>query len=99
MRLFFRFFFDGKSFSAFDELITLLFGVFERCESARESALSGKLNHLGMDCASAKSTFNDALNRRNEKVFEAIFRIFHRFCWTAERKALVLSSFLLSIRP
>jgi hypothetical protein len=67
-----------KSFSTFDELITLLFGVFERCDSAREicdgmAALSGKLNYLGMDCAPAKSTFNDALNRRSEKVFEAIY--------------------------
>ena len=68
----------SKSFSTFDKLVTLFFGVFERCDSAREvcdgmSALSGKLNYLGMDCAPAKSTFNDALNRRNEKVFEAIY--------------------------
>ena len=67
-----------KSFSTMDELVTLLFGVFERCDSAREvcdgmSALSGKLNYLGMDCAPAKSTFNDALNRRSEQVFEAIY--------------------------
>ena len=67
-----------KSFSTFDELLTLLFGVFERCDSAREvcdgmAALSGKLNYLGMDCSPAKSTFNDALNRRSEKVFEAIY--------------------------
>ena len=67
-----------KSFSTWDELITLLFGVFERCDSAREvcdgmATMSGKLNFLGMDCAPAKSTFNDALNRRSEKVFEAIY--------------------------
>ena len=67
-----------KSFSTWDELITLLFGIFERCDSAREvcdgmATMSGKLNYLGMDCAPAKSTFNDALNRRSEKVFEAIY--------------------------
>ena len=67
-----------KSFSTWDELTTLLFGVFERCDSAREvcdgmAALSGKLNYLGMDCSPAKSTFNDALNRRSEKVFEEIY--------------------------
>jgi len=67
-----------KSFSTWDELITLLFGVFERCDSAREvcdgmATMSGKLNYLGMDCAPAKSTFNDALNRRSEQVFEAIY--------------------------
>ena len=67
-----------KSFSTWDEFVTLLFGVFERCDSAREvcdgmATMSGKLNYLGMDCAPAKSTFNDALNRRSEKVFEAIY--------------------------
>ena len=67
-----------KSFSTWDELITLLFGVFERCDSAREicdgmATMSGKLNYLGMDCAPAKSTFNDALSRRSERVFEAIY--------------------------
>ena len=67
-----------KSFSTFDELVTLLFGIFERCDSAREvcdgmAALSGKLNYLGMDCSPAKSTFNDALNKRSEEVFEKIY--------------------------
>ena len=63
-----------KSFSTWDQLVTLLFGIFERCDSAREvcdgmAALNGKLNYLGMDCSPAKSTFNDALNRRSEIVF------------------------------
>ena len=67
-----------KSFSTLDELFTLLFGIFERCDSAREvcdgmATMSGKLNYLGMESAPAKSTFNDALNRRSEKVFEAIY--------------------------
>jgi hypothetical protein len=67
-----------KSCVTSDELITLLIGVFERCDSAREvcdgmSALSGKLNYSGMDCAPAQSTFNDTLNKRSEKVFEKIY--------------------------
>ncbi|MDR2980216.1 MAG: DUF4372 domain-containing protein [Bacteroidales bacterium] len=67
-----------KSFSTWDELVSLLFGVYTRCDSAREvcdgmAALGGKLNYLGMDAASAKSTFNDGLNRRNESVFERIY--------------------------
>ena len=37
------------------------------------ATMSGKLNYFGMDCAPAKSTFNDALNRRSEKVFESIY--------------------------
>jgi len=67
-----------KSFSTWDELVTLLFGVFTRCDSAREvcdgmAALGGKLNYLGMDSAPAKSTFNDGLNNRKEEVFEKLY--------------------------
>jgi IS4 transposase len=56
----------------------LLFGIFERCDSAREvcdgmAALGGKLNYLGMDAAPAKSTFCDSLNRRSETVFEKLY--------------------------
>jgi hypothetical protein len=67
-----------KSFTTWDELTSLLFGVYTRCDSAREvcdgmAALGGKLNYLGMDAAPAKSTFNDGLNRRDEAVFEKIY--------------------------
>jgi hypothetical protein len=67
-----------KSFTTWDELTSLLFGVYTRCDSAREvcdgmAALGGKLNYLGMDAAPAKSTFNDGLNRRDEVVFEKIY--------------------------
>lgn len=67
-----------KSFSTWDELISLLFGVFTRCDSAREicdgmAALGGKLNYLNMERSPAKSTFNDGLNKRSEEVFEKIY--------------------------
>jgi len=67
-----------KSFSTWDELTSLLFGVFTRCDSSREvcdgmAALGGKLNYLGMDSSPAKSTFNDGLNNRDESVFEKIY--------------------------
>ena len=67
-----------KSFSTWDELVSLLFGIFTRCDSARElcdgmAALGGKLNYLGMDSSPAKSTFNDGLNHRSEKIFEKIY--------------------------
>jgi hypothetical protein len=58
-----------KSFSSRDEPVSMLFGIFSRCDSMGEvcdgmRALGGKLNYLGMDCAPAKSTFNDALNKQ-----------------------------------
>ncbi|MDR2146742.1 MAG: DUF4372 domain-containing protein [Tannerella sp.] len=67
-----------KSFSTWDELTGLLFGVFTRCDSSREvcdgmASLGGKLNYSGMDSSPAKSTFNDALNNRGESVFEKIY--------------------------
>jgi hypothetical protein len=67
-----------KSFSSWDELVTLLFGILTRCDSAREvcdgmAALGGKLNHLGMDCAPAKSTFGDALRNRSCDIFEQFY--------------------------
>jgi IS4 transposase len=67
-----------RAFSSWDELVTLLFGVFTRCDSAREvcdgmAALGGKLNYLCMDTAPAKSTFNDALNTRKEAFFEQFY--------------------------
>lgn len=61
-----------KSFSTCDELITLLFGIFERCDSAREvcdgmAAMQGKLNCLGMNCAPAKSTFGRRIEQTKRK--------------------------------
>ena len=67
-----------KSFSSWDEFVTLLFGILTRCDSAREicdgmAALGGKLNHLGMDCAPAKSTFGDGLRNRSCAIFEQFY--------------------------
>jgi hypothetical protein len=67
-----------RTFSSWDEFVTLLFGILERCDSAREvcdgmAALGGKLNYLGMDAAPAKSTFNDALINRKSSVFEQFY--------------------------
>jgi hypothetical protein len=97
-----------KSFSTWDELVSLLFGIFTRCDSAREvcdgmAALGGKLNYLGMDSAVAKSTFNDGLNRRSEKVFEQIyFALIDYFSEvlsdSRKKKRFILRSFTLSIQ-
>jgi hypothetical protein len=67
-----------KSFSSWDELITLLFGIFSRCDSMGEvcdgmRALSGKLNYLGMECSPAKSTAGDGLRNRSEDFFKQVY--------------------------
>ena len=63
-----------KTFFSWEQLVTMLFGIFSRCDSMGEvcdgmRALAGKLNYLGMDSSPAKSTAGDALRDRNEELF------------------------------
>jgi len=67
-----------KTLFSLEELITLLFGIFSRCDSMGEvcdgmRALAGKLNHLGMECSPAKSTMGDALRDRDEELFRLFY--------------------------
>ncbi len=67
-----------KAFKAKTQLITMLFGIFSRCDSMTETceglrAMSGKLNHLGLDKAPAKSTACDGLRNRDCKFFEDVY--------------------------
>ncbi len=57
-----------KAFKSRTHLITMLFGILSRCDSMTEiceglRALGGKLNHLGLEKAPAKSTASDGLCR------------------------------------
>lgn len=67
-----------KAFKAKTQLITMLFGIISRCDSMTEiceglRALGGKLNHLGLDKAPAKSTACDGLRNRESKFFENVY--------------------------
>jgi len=67
-----------KAFFSWDQLVTMLFGIFSRCDSMGEvcdgmRALAGKLNYLDMDCAPAKSTAGDALRDRDEELFRLFY--------------------------
>jgi len=67
-----------KTFFSWEQLVTMLFGIFSRCDSMGEvcdgmRALGGKLNYLGMDCAPAKSTAGDALRDRDEELFRLFY--------------------------
>jgi hypothetical protein len=67
-----------KTFTTRTQLITMLFGIFSRCDSMTEiaegmRALGGKLNHLGLKKSPAKSTASDGLRNRTDKVFEEIY--------------------------
>jgi hypothetical protein len=67
-----------KTFFSWDQLVTMLFGIFSRCDSMREvcdgmRALGGKLNYLDMDCSPAPSTSGDALRDRDEELFRLFY--------------------------
>ncbi len=67
-----------KAFKTKTHLITMLFGILSRCDSMTEiceglRALGGKLNHLGLEKAPAKSTACDGLRKRDNIFFEDLY--------------------------
>lgn len=67
-----------KAFKTKTHLITMLFGILSRCDSMTEiceglRALGGKLNHLGLEKAPAKSTACDGLRNRDNIFFEDLY--------------------------
>lgn len=67
-----------KAFKAKTQLTTMLLWILSRCDSMTEiceglRAMSGKLNHLGLEKAPAKSTACDGLRKRNSKFFEEVY--------------------------
>lgn len=78
-------------------LVSLLYGVFSYCNGLRELcegmlACEGKLTHLGLDKAPARSTLSDANNRRSYLVFETIYfkllKQYHSFISDSRLKGL-----------
>ncbi|WP_291907574.1 IS4 family transposase [Chitinophaga sp. CB10] len=78
-------------------LVSLLYGVFSYCNGLRELcegllACEGKLSHLGLDKAPARSTLSDANNKRSYQVFETIYygllRQYHSFISDSRLKGL-----------
>ncbi len=58
-----------KAFKAKTQLITVLFGIFSRCDKMSEiceglRAMDGKLNHLGLEQAPEKSTACDRMRNQ-----------------------------------
>ena len=67
-----------KAYKAKTQLITMLFGILSRCDSMNEiceglRGMVGKLNHLGLTRAPAKSTACDGLRNRPSKFFEDVY--------------------------
>lgn len=67
-----------KAFKTRAHIITMLFGILSRCDSMTEiceglRAFGGKLNHLGLEKAPAKSTASDGLRNRDHRFFEDLY--------------------------
>lgn len=67
-----------KAFKSKIHLITMRFGILSRCDSMTETceglrALGGKLNHLGLEKAPAKSTASDGLRNWDNRFFEDLY--------------------------
>jgi Transposase DDE domain/Domain of unknown function (DUF4372) len=78
-------------------LVSLLYGVFSYCNGLRELcegmlACEGKLTHLGLDQAPARSTVSDANSKRSYLVFETIYfelvKKYHSFISDSRLKGL-----------
>lgn len=78
-------------------LTSLLFGVLSYCNGLRELcegmlACEGKLSHLGLDKAPARSTLSDANTKRSYRVFETIYegllKQYHSFISDSRLKGL-----------
>ena len=93
-----------KAFKTRTHLFTMLFGILSRCDSMNEiceglRALGGKLNHLGLDKAPAKSTACDGLRNRDSKFFEDLYftlvKHYHSFLSDSRTYGLTFKEVLL----
>jgi len=93
-----------KSFKTRAHLFTMLFGILSRCDSMTEiceglRAMGGKLNHLGLDKAPAKSTACDGLRNRSSKFFEDLYfslvKHYHSFLSDSRTFGLTFKEVLL----
>lgn len=71
-----------KKFKTYDHLITLLYSILNNCSSLREVvtgllACENKLLHLGVNYSVRRSTLSEANLNRDEKVFEAIYKVLY----------------------
>lgn len=68
----------SKSFTAWKQFITLLYAQITRKDSLRDiqtalTAQSSHLYHIGLDKAPPRSTFSDAMQKRDSEIFEDMF--------------------------
>lgn len=93
-----------KKFNTFEHLVTLLYAIFNNCNSLREVttgmlASEQRLAHLGIRYHPRRSTISDANNRRQAEVFgEIYFSIFNKYaCFLSDSRTSARTSKLYMI--
>jgi hypothetical protein len=75
----------SKRFSTYEHLVTMLYSIFNSCNSLREVstgmlASEQRLNHIGIRYHPRRSTISDANNRRTAEVFgEIYYTLYNRY--------------------
>lgn len=77
----------SKGFTCWDQMVSMLFCQFAQCKSLREisdglAVTLGKLNHLAMKSAPAKSTLAYANQHRPWEVYEKLFYDMLALCYS-----------------
>jgi hypothetical protein len=67
-----------KHFGSYEHLVTMLYGVFNRCSSLREiicgmQVCNTRLCHMGIRVTPRRSTLSDANNRRSHEFFDRVY--------------------------
>jgi hypothetical protein len=67
-----------KEFKTYAHLVTMLYGIFNRCTGLREvttglMAWEHRIQHLGLNYHPKRSTISDANTNREAEVFESIY--------------------------
>lgn len=93
----------ARGFTCWDQLVAMLFCHLGRAQSLREicgglASAEGKLNHLGIDSAPARSTLSYANAHRPWQVFQSLFYVLLERCKElAPRRRLKFKNALLSL--
>lgn len=75
----------SKRFSTYEHLVTMLYSIFNNCNSLREIATGmlaseQRLGHIGIRYHPRRSTISDANNRRKADVFgEIYYNLYNRY--------------------
>ncbi len=93
----------ARGFTCWDQLVAMLFCHLGRAQSLREicgglASAEGKLNHLGIDTAPARSTLSYANAHRPWQLFESLFYVLLDRCREiAPKRRLKFKNALLSL--